>query len=248
MKNQNNESNLRKQREIDYPSKLDPTGIQWLKNKPFEYPPSTHTAKHLIDFGYILRLLEVPKNAQILDLGVGPGWTSIFLAKIGYEVTGIDISPEMIRIADDRSKKENLKINFLVADMESFDLAQKFDGILIYDSLHHCVDIEGVFRCCFRHLKSKGKLLFAEPNFMHNIKGKHATKQYETTEKGYFPWYLKRILRRCGFVKVKRYHNNSKRLYGNSIPDFMLHIVEPFVYRFLLSQFWTQIWIRAEVP
>ncbi len=238
----------RKQREIDYPLKLDKAETEWLYQKPFSYPPIPNTTKHLIDFGYILRLLTLPENAKILDLGVGPGWTSIFLAKTGYKVTGIDISPEMISIARERAEAEGLRINFEIADMESFDLKDKFDGILIYDTLHHCLDIEGVFRCCFKHLNRKGVLLLAEPNYIHNWRGRHAVKRFGTTEKGYSPFYLKRNLRKCGFVKVQRFHNNSKRLYTNSLPDIFLHLAEPWIYRIGLSLFWTQIWLRAEVP
>jgi len=239
---------VRKQGEIDYPLKLNADEVDWLYNKPFRYPPTNETIKHLIDFGYILRLLEIPREAKVLDLGVGPGWTSLFLSRIGYRVTGLDISPEMIRIARERAARERADVRFLVADMENFELNEKFDGILVYDALHHCINVGAIFKKCFEHLKSGGKLLLAEPNFMHNFRGKEAAQRFGTTERGYFPWYLKRTLRKCGFVKIRRFHNNRKRLYGNSPLEIVMHLSEAFVYRFILSLFWTQIWIRAEVP
>ena len=66
----------------------------------------------------------------------------------------------------------------------------------------------------------------------------------KSTELGYTPRRFKKLLREAGFDDIQRFHNNRKRLYGNSPKDFLSHLVEPIVYR-ALGVFWTQIWIRA---
>ncbi len=83
-----------------------------------------------------------------------------------------------------------------------------------------------------------------EPNWKHRFQGREASDAYGTTELGYSSRRLKALLREAGFVDVRRFHNNRKRLYSNAPSSTAAHLVEPLVYR-LLAPFWTQIWLRA---
>ncbi|MGV3459434.1 MAG: class I SAM-dependent DNA methyltransferase [Flavobacterium sp.] len=69
--------------------------------------------------------LNLPEDAKILDLACGKGRHSIYLNKIGYDVTGADLSENSIAEA---KKQENSKLHFTVHDMrEPFN--EKFDAI-----------------------------------------------------------------------------------------------------------------------
>lgn len=69
--------------------------------------------------------LNLPDDARILDLACGRGRHSIYLNKIGFDVTGADLSANSIAEA---SKFANDKLHFVVHDMrEPFE--QKFDAI-----------------------------------------------------------------------------------------------------------------------
>ncbi|MGQ2984772.1 class I SAM-dependent DNA methyltransferase [Flavobacterium sp.] len=69
--------------------------------------------------------LNLPEDAKILDLACGKGRHSVYLNKLGYDVTGADLSENSITEA---SKDSNDKLHFMVHDMrEPFD--QKFDAI-----------------------------------------------------------------------------------------------------------------------
>lgn len=78
------------------------------------------------------------KPCLTLDLGCSVGAKSIYLAKKGFKVTGIDISPVAIQYAKENAKKQKVKIRFIVADATnlSFLRKQKFGFILDWACLH----------------------------------------------------------------------------------------------------------------
>ena len=69
--------------------------------------------------------LNLPENAKVLDLACGRGRHSIYLNKLGYNVTGSDLSKNSIDFA---KKFENNNLHFTVKDMrEPFN--EKFDAV-----------------------------------------------------------------------------------------------------------------------
>jgi 2-polyprenyl-3-methyl-5-hydroxy-6-metoxy-1,4-benzoquinol methylase len=233
----------RKQAEIDYPAAVGEEGREWIRLKPFRGDPRT-TARLLIDFGYVLQLLELHAGLSFVELGCGSGWMTRLAARHGLQAEGYDISPEMIAIAEAEAEREGLDVTFGAGDYEELDLGRRFDTCLLYDALHHSERPDLVFACARRALKPGGRLLLAEPNLVHRYRGRWATEAYGTTELGYSARRLKRLLREAGFVDLRRFHNNRKRLYSNRPSDTAAHLAEPLVYR-LLAPFWTQIWLRA---
>lgn len=73
----------------------------------------------------ITSYLNLPENAKVLDLACGKGRHSVYLNKLGFEVTGADLSENSINQAQ---KNKNETLRFVVHDMrEPFE--QKFDAI-----------------------------------------------------------------------------------------------------------------------
>jgi 2-polyprenyl-3-methyl-5-hydroxy-6-metoxy-1,4-benzoquinol methylase len=233
----------RKQAEVDYPIAIGQEGQRWLQTKPFANEPR-ETARLLIDFGYVVQLLDLRPGMSLVELGCGPGWMTRFAARHGLEAAGYDIAPKMIEIARDVAKAEGVEATFEVGDYETLDLGRRFDTALVYDAVHHTPRADLVFAAAHRALKPRGRLLIAEPNWKHRYQGREAAEQFGATELGYTPRKLKRLLREAGFDHIERFHNNRKRLYGNTPKDFLSHLAEPLVYR-ALGLLWTQIWLRA---
>jgi len=79
------------------------------------------------------------KPCKTIDLGCGTGNYAIYLASIGFDVTGIDISPTAIKIAKENAKRKGVKCNFLVADvLGSLDeVKETFDFAYDWELLHH---------------------------------------------------------------------------------------------------------------
>jgi SAM-dependent methyltransferase len=57
------------------------------------------------------------KPSEAIDLGCGTGRNSIFLAKHGFNVTGVDFSPTAIQQGQSRARKEGVKVHFIVDDL-----------------------------------------------------------------------------------------------------------------------------------
>ena len=233
----------RKQAEREYPERVGPQGRRWLETKPFGQDPR-QTARYLIDFGYILQLLDLRAGTRFCELGCGSGWMTLLAARQGLEAVGYDISPVMVEIARDRAAVEKVGARFEVGDMEALDLGHAFDVCLLYDALHHSARPDLVLRTARRALRPGGRLLLAEPNWRHRSRGAPASAEYGTTELGYTPRTLKHHLRRAGFTDIRRFHTNRKRLYSNAPNDVLSHLAEPVVYR-SLALFWTQVWLRG---
>lgn len=81
---------------------------------------------------YFLSLLA--PGARVLDVGCGGGIKTNYIAKRGYDATGIDFSEKMIALA----RKHYPGVGFAVLDMyEADSLTEKFDGIFIQAALLH---------------------------------------------------------------------------------------------------------------
>jgi len=78
------------------------------------------------------------KGYKILDLACGTGTAAILLAKSGYQVTGIDISAPMIRIAKQKAKSTTLPVRFYCRDMRTFNFRQRYDLVTcFFDAMNH---------------------------------------------------------------------------------------------------------------
>jgi SAM-dependent methyltransferase len=99
---------------------------------------------------------------SILSLGCGTGKHDFELADRHYKVTGVDISPQMISIAN--AKKGNRNIRFIQGDIGTVRIAEKFDVII---SLFHVLcyqitdkDIDAAFKTAKYHLDNGGLFIF----------------------------------------------------------------------------------------
>jgi SAM-dependent methyltransferase len=95
-----------------------------------ETPPNILV--ELVDSGKV-------KPCKTIDLGCGTGNYVIYLASLGFDVTGIDISPTAIKIAKENAKKKGIKCNFLVADVlgNLNEIEEKFYLAYDWELLHH---------------------------------------------------------------------------------------------------------------
>ncbi len=104
------------------------------------------------------------RPTSILDLACGEGTFAVEMAKEGYNVTGVDLSPEMLRLAAKKAEKENVSVDFINQDMREINVEGKFDlATCWFDSLNYMLspeDLEKTFRNVVGALKPGGHFVF----------------------------------------------------------------------------------------
>jgi len=76
---------------------------------------------------FMLKLLQPPPEAKILDLGCGEGRHAIEMAKRGYQVTGVDVTESLLNTARRTANDQSLNVNFEQRDMRDLPWEATFD-------------------------------------------------------------------------------------------------------------------------
>jgi 2-polyprenyl-3-methyl-5-hydroxy-6-metoxy-1,4-benzoquinol methylase len=193
-----------KQGEREYLEKIGEAGLRHAENKPFA---DDFCAEYLIDFGAALTWMP-PPPAAVLDLGCGPGWTSRFLARRGYEVLGLDISEAMVGLARRLAEAEGVSnLRFEVGDYEAATRRETFDVVLFFDALHHAENEGTALAAAHGALKPGGLCIAVEPGKGHGraAASVEAREKYGVTEKDMPPSRIARLGKRAGFREVRTF-------------------------------------------
>src|SRR5262245_1220934 len=117
---------------------------------------------------------EIKPGQRLLELGCGSGWMAEFFAMAGYSVIGTTISPHDVAVANKKvaaikAKELKAELEFRACPMESVDeipdFRSAFDGVYVFEALHHAYDWRKALQAAAAVLKAGGWLLLAnEPN------------------------------------------------------------------------------------
>jgi len=120
-------------------------------------------ARSLREARLVKRLLRARRGQKVLDVPCGMGRLTIPLARMGLDMTGVDITPRFIRKAGRLSRREGLDVRYLVEDMRRID----FDGAFNwFTSIGYDSDADDLEFCrrVFRALKPGGRFLIETLN------------------------------------------------------------------------------------
>jgi len=158
------------------------------------------------------------KNAKVLDIGVGRGESSLYLASLGFEVFAVEPSADFCSLIKKACDKFNL--NLTICQGVAEDLAilgeSDFDLIFFNASLHHCDDPSLALLGAYKLLKSGGLIVLSNElhikpwttkrkfqYMLHNYPEKIG--HYGGNEHAYYGWEYLKFLRKTGFKKIQTY-------------------------------------------
>ncbi len=138
--------------------------------------------------------------STVLDVSCGIGTQAIGLAKLGYDVTGSDLSPEAIERAKREAANRDLSISLSVADMRyAYDHhMSEFDVVLCADnSISHLLsddEILTAFRQFYKCCRPGGGCVLSVRDFEKMDLSKQEMKPYGIREEGGIRWLIWQVL------------------------------------------------------
>jgi len=114
----------------------------------------------------------VSEGMKVLDIGCGPGFFSIELAKLvgnSGKVFAVDLQEGMLKKIKDKIKGTELeeKIVLIKSEKNNFTVSEKVDFILAFYMVHEVPDKNKLFKDLINVLGDKGQFLLVEPKLFH---------------------------------------------------------------------------------
>lgn len=125
----------------------------------------------------LMQLCGVKAGAKCVECACGTGSITLPLRKMGYQMTGVDLSEEMIARAMEKARSAGQMIPFIRQDMCELQLPRKTECILCTcDGVNYLTEKEKVhqfFRVAYAFLKPGGALIFdvSTPDKLQNTLG-----------------------------------------------------------------------------
>lgn len=153
---------------------------------------------------FLAEIIKGRKPGKALDIGIGEGRNSLFLAAQGWDVTGFDISEIGVRQARERAQLAGLKLEALVEDVDRFDYGNER-----WDLVAGMYEHEMVTRNAGKILVSlkRGGLLV--------IEGFHRDANQKGVGGEYYGYRSNELLRAFDRLRVLRYEETTAVAYWN---------------------------------
>lgn len=118
----------------------------------------------------IRRALNGRVCRHVLDVGCGPGFFSVLLARLGYEVTAVDYTENMLAEARKNATHYGVDIDFRRMDAQKLDFEDGiFDLVISRNVLWNLEQPEQAYREWLRVLKPNGTLMNFDGNFYYYV-------------------------------------------------------------------------------
>jgi ubiquinone/menaquinone biosynthesis C-methylase UbiE len=152
-------------------------------------------------------LCEFKKGMKVLDVSSGRGTQSIYYAKtFGVQVTGLDISQEMINTATNRAKGEGLseQVNFVLGDSQNLPFSDNFFDVVINECAVGIPDnSQKVLDEMLRVVKQNGVVAIHESTWRKQISAaekQEISERYGTTPLEFSEWI--EMLQKAGTINI----------------------------------------------
>ncbi len=197
-------------------NEITPFDVATNTHKPF--PFSTQSAQtvgnQLIAIGFLIKTLNLKANASVLEFGPGWGNTTVWLARMGYAVTAIDIEPRFVELIQARAKAKQVTLDVRQGDFTAINqLDQRYDAVVFFECFHHCADHQALIASLDKVVAPQGKVVFAaEPitdafadpwGLRLDGESLWAIRKHGWLELGFRETYFRQLLDKHGWQVVK---------------------------------------------
>jgi SAM-dependent methyltransferase len=111
-------------------------------------------------FGHLIKRLDVRAGMRVIEYGCGEAEISLHLARLGCDVTVVDIEPSYIEIVKEKASRLRLPINTICGDFMTGSDLEPFDRVFFYQAFHHAVEHQLAVANLHRLLKPDGFIVF----------------------------------------------------------------------------------------
>lgn len=134
---------------------------------------------------------HISNDKSILELGSGTGILGLKLKKNGYDITGLDLSDEMLSLAYNRQLEEDVFFPLIQGNMKDLKDLPMYPGIICYSDALCYMENEKELLCVFKEvydrLESNGKFLF-DVHSVYQIENFLSTSFHAETDNIVFMW------------------------------------------------------------
>jgi protein-L-isoaspartate O-methyltransferase len=128
---------------------------------PYNLHDSVAISDFFLSWGWILRNLSVRAGNSILEYGAGEGQLSLALARMGCDVSVIDIEPRCLDAIKKQAEALRVNVQLKLGEFgDSFD-GRKFDRIVFFEAFHHALGHQKVLARLHDQLTADGFILFS---------------------------------------------------------------------------------------
>ncbi len=138
------------------------------------YDRESFTRGTLQEVDFIEREIGFDRSLRVLDVGCGTGRHAIELAKRGYAVTGIDLSPSLLVRAREKAAQAGVSVTFVHRDARALPYTAEFDvALLICEGAFPLMETDDmnfrILQGVRRALHSPGKLILTTLNALYPL-------------------------------------------------------------------------------
>jgi len=198
---------------------------EWLKKNHYYYDLLTRYLK-----------LAIPENSSVLEIGCGTG-ELLNALKPSYGV-GIDISGKMVDVA--RSQFPHL--HFIEADAHNLPIEDKFDFVVISDTIGYLQDVQSVFSELKKVVRSDTRVVITYFNYLWRwilVAGEKLGLKMKQPEQSWLSLEdIANLLHLAGFEVIRKYYKILFPLHVPVVSAFLNRVVAnlPFFWKLSLTE------------
>lgn len=163
---------------------------------------------------YLLRYTKKKKFKHLVSLGSGAGHFEVMLSKYADKITGVDLSPEAVKVANENKDKHGVdNVEYVCSSYADLKFDNEVDGVICLGFLHHVrdSDLPILLDKVFKAVKPGGFIYTNDPN-IHGVMrkigrvvlGENYHKFHTPDEVEFDPDYIHYLFAEAGFTRIKK--------------------------------------------